>query len=233
MAPTKKPAPKAKPQAKTALKPAAKAAQKPVVKTAAKPAAKSTMTVWPAETHTHDHDHSTCCGHSHAPQSSGLCCLTSCCPVAKLVFTRNFWAASVVAFFIIFATDWILHARFLMQDYAETSAIWRAEGEIRNSLIFLSQALTAMAYAAIILGLGYAHRWFGSFTSGLLAASPMAIGALAAYTILPLASPYIPTVWAIAGLLQGGLAGLAICAALHVSRAPEEGSCCGSKATMH
>lgn len=239
MAP-RKPAPKA---SKPVAKPAPKAAVKPAVKPAVK---KSNLTVWPAATaplpqpasplamhqHDHHHEHGACCGHSHA-RTNPLACLSSCCPVAKIVFTRSFWAASVVAFLVIFATDWLLHTRILMQDYAETSALWRADGEIRHSLIFLTQALTAMAYAAIIIGLGHAGKWFGSFSSGVLAGSLPAIGALTSYVMLPFASPYIPAVWAAASLIQGGLAGIAICAALKASRAPDVAACCAPKSTLH
>lgn len=224
------------------MAPSKKAAPKPAAKLAVKP--KSNMTVWPAEhatphthnhehNHSHDHAHGTCCGHTPTTQTGMLCCLTACCPIAKIVFTRSFWAASVVAFFIIFATDWLLHTKFLMQDYAESSSLWRNEGEIRHSLIFITQALTAMVYAAIVIGMGYGHRWFGSFTSGVLASAPMAISAMLAYNMLPFATNYIPTVWGIAALIQGGLAGLAICASLHISRTPDVTDCCPPKSQMH
>ena len=218
------------------------APRKPAPQAAKATVKKSKVTVWPAEApHAHDHTHhhhghGACCGHDHSHKPSCgamLACLCACCPIAKVIFTRSFWAASVVAFLVIFATDWLLHTRFLLQDYHETAALWRADGEIRHSLIFVTQALTAMVYAAIILSLGHAGRWFGSFTSGLLAGCLPAIGAMTSYVMLPFATPYIPAVWAIASLLQGGLVGFAVCAALKASRAPETGDCCTPKPTLH
>ena len=241
MAPRKpsKPAPKAiikapakaapKPAAKPVVKAAVKPLPKPVVQPVAKPVAKPALAPLPQPELMHDHNHAACC----TPRTTGLGCLTSCCPMAKVLFTRSFWAAAVVAFFVIFATDWLLHTKFLMQDYAQSSSLWRAEGEIRHSLIFITQALTAMVYAAIIIGLGFSHRWFGSFSSGVLAAGPAAISAMTAYVMLPFAVPYIPTVWAVASLLQGGLVGLAVCAALHLSRAPDVTDCCPPRSTLH
>lgn len=215
---TRTPARKAKPAAQ-------KAGAKPAIPSAARPLPQPGMM---GETHDACGCSSqTCC------EGGGLGRLCACCPIAKIVFTRSFWAASVVAFLVIFATDWLLHTRFLMQDYAETSALWRAEGEIRHGLIFAAQALTAMAYAAIILGMGHAGRWWGAMASGKLAAAPVAISSLTAYIMLPFANPYIPAVWAVASLVQGMLVGLSICGALRLSRAPEASSCCDAHSCMH
>jgi hypothetical protein len=228
----------------------AKPAPKIVTKPASKPTAptkKAKLTVWEAAPaphahnhhghhhHEHNHAHGTCCDHDHGKNACGgmLACLTNCCPLAGILFTRSYWAAAVVAFIVIFASDWFLHTRFLMNDYAATSAFWRVDGEIRHDLIFATQVLTALVYAAMVIGLGHAGRWWGSFSSGVLAAAPVAICAFTSYVMLPFGSAYIPTVWAVASLLQGGLTGLAICAALHASRAPDVAGCCTDKPTLH
>lgn len=222
-----------KPTPKSSPKPMSKPAAKP----ASKPAAKAKLTVWPDAHahdhahHHHDHAHADCCGHHGT--NSPLACLCACCPIAKIVFTRTYWAAAVVAFLIIFITDWFLHARFLAADYAATSAIWRADAEVRPSLILITQIITALSYAALILGMDHAKRWWGSFSSGVLVAVPVAMCAMSGYIMLPFASAYIPTVWAIASLLQGGLTGLVICIALHISRAPGNADCCPPKPTLH
>ncbi|PZP38645.1 MAG: hypothetical protein DI585_06795 [Pseudomonas fluorescens] len=224
-------------------KPVAKPA-KPAAKPIAQKAAK--LTVWPkdepphAHTHHHDHAHSEGCGcsHHHHTHKLNLCAcaraLCTNCPLGKLLSTRSFWAAAVVAFITLFATDWLLHSRFLMQAYAEHAAFWRIDGEIRHGLIFTTQVVTSMAYAAIVLGMGYAGKWWGSAISGAIAAAPVAMCAMMAYIMLPFASAYIPTVWGIAAVLQGALVGLSICAALKVSRAPEvtDESCCSTH-TLH
>ena len=212
--------------AKKAIKPSAKAV-KATVKPVVKHAAKSNLTVWPAtEAHEHHHAHGACCNHNHGPKKGICACITGCCPVAGVLCTRTYWAAAVIAFLVIFATDWLLHARFLVADYAATSGIWRADREIEHEFILTTQALTALAYAAIILSIGHAGRWWGAFSSGVLAASVASIAAFTSYVMLPFASPYIPTVWAIASLVQGGLVGLAVCATLRLSRAPEGDACC-------
>ncbi len=213
--------------AKKATGTTSRAAVKAAPKATAKPAAKSNLKVWPAhdETH-HHHDHGACCGHHHAEHKSVCACITSCCPIAAVLCTRTYWASAVIAFFIIFATDWLLHSRFLVADYAATSGIWRADREIEHEFIFATQILYAMAYAAIVLSIGHAGRWWGAFSSGVLAASVAAIAAFTSYVMLPFASAYIPTVWAVASLVQGGLVGLGICATLRLSRAPEGESCC-------
>lgn len=214
------------------------ATAKPAKSPAATAAAKPKLTVWPAEdahAHDHHHDHGACCGHHHhSPMMNPIACLCACCPIARMFFTRSFWAASFVAFIVIFATDWLLHAHFLVDEYVANSAFWRADGEIRHSLIFITQAVTAMAYAAIVIGMGQAGKWWGSFSSGALAAVPVAMCAMVAYIMLPFASAYIPTIWAVESVLQGGLAGLAISAALRASRAPEaHADGCPPHTTLH
>ncbi|RYG61919.1 MAG: hypothetical protein EON60_01730 [Alphaproteobacteria bacterium] len=228
MAP-KKPAVK---PAKQVAKPVLQKVAKPAPKAAITPASKSNLTVWPAaEAHAHHH-HGACCDHSS--ESKGLTAsLTGYCPIAGVLCTRTYWASAVVAFFVIFATDWLLHSRFLVADYAATSGLWRADREIEHEFIFATQILTAMAYSAIILAIGHASRWWGAFSSGLLAASVAAIAAFTSYVMLPFASSYIPTVWAIASLIQGGLVGLAVCATLRLSRAPEGDACCSHGHHIH
>ncbi|RYG61899.1 MAG: hypothetical protein EON60_01830 [Alphaproteobacteria bacterium] len=227
MAPKK---PTAKP-VKTAIKPVVRKDVKPALKAAIKPAAKSNLTVWPAAD-AHAHQHTTCC--DHHTESKGICAtLTACCPIAGVLCTRTYWASAVVAFFVIFATDWLLHSRFLVADYAATSGLWRADREIEHEFIFATQILSAMAYSAIILAIGHASRWWGAFSSGLLASSVAAIAAFTSYVMLPFASSYIPTVWAIASLIQGGLVGLAVCATLRLSRAPEGDACCSHGHHIH
>lgn len=198
---------------------------KATVTSKAKPAARATM---PASQPTLMHERGDCCSHHHGGLFGCLCC----CPVGRILFTRSFWAASVVAFIVIFATNWFLHARFLAPEYAATAALWRTPADMQLHLLITAEALTAMAYAAIILGMGHAGKWWGSWATGKLAACPLAISALTSYATIPFASPYIPTVWAVASIIQGGLVGLAICAALKVSRAPEA-TCCATKPTLH
>ncbi len=155
-----------------------------------------------------------------------MCSMVKACPLGKQLVTRSFWAAAVVAFLVVFATDWLLHARLLVTEYQATSAFWRTGADVRHGLIFLTQALTALVYAAIILGMGHAFRWWGAAVCGLLAASPAALTSVALYATMPFAAATIPLAWAAGSLGQGVLAGLAICAVLRLSRAPQ-GQACG------
>lgn len=161
-----------------------------------------------------------------APTVPGLCRMLVTCPLGKHLCTRSFWAASVVAFLVIFASDWLINSHFLVADYVATSAFWRAEGDIRSSLLVLTQAVTAMAYAAIVLGMGHATRWWGSLVSGVMAAVPVAMVSVNTYAMMPFAESTIPAAWALTALLQGGLVGVAICATLKASRAPETHTDC-------
>lgn len=173
----------------------------------------------------------TCCGgcSSSSPARASwcacLCSLLRSCPVGKHLATRSYWASTVVAFLVIFATDWLVNNRLLMADYIATSAFWRAEGDIRTGLLVFTQAVTALAYAVIILGMGHAVRWWGAMISGITASVPVAMVSVNTYAMMPFAESDIPAAWALTALAQGALVGLAICAALKASRAPETHDC--------
>jgi len=166
----------------------------------------------------------TCC--TSAPHS--LCAFLQDCPLGKHICTRSFWASSVVAFLMIFTTDWLVNNHLLMADYIATSAFWRTEGDIRTGLLVITQAVTALAYAAIVLGMGHAARWWGATVSGMVASVPVAMVSVNTYAMMPFAETDIPAAWAATALVQGALVGLAICAALKAARAPETHDCgCG------
>lgn len=221
-------APRQPPAKKTSVK--AKAAAKPAVRKAlaaprpAKPAAKPAIAVSEAPTTSCCTD--SCCGSA----SSRLCALMQECPLGKHVCTRSFWASAVVAFLMIFATDWLVNNYFLMADYGATSAFWRAESDIRTGLLVITQIVTALAYAAIVLGMGHASRWWGSMVSGMVASVPVAMVSVNTYAMMPFAETDIPAAWAATAIVQGALVGFAICAALKAARAPETHGCgCGSE----
>lgn len=177
------------------------------------------------------------CGCASGAAKDGACCGTPLagfcddlkdCPLGKQLCSRSFWASVVVAFLVIFATDFLINNYFLIADYVATSAFWRTEGDIRSGLLVLTQAVTALAYAAVILGMGHAARWWGSLMSGMLAALPVAMVSVNTYAMMPFAETTIPAAWAATALGQGALVGVAICAALKAARAPEAMGCgCG------
>ena len=206
-----------------------KAAPKAQAKSVAKPMAKAAKAAAPAAPVAMPTTGCGCC--STSARTSPLACLcrmAKCCPLGKQLLTRSFWAAAVVAFLVVFATDWLLHARLLVAEYQATSAFWRTEADMRHGLIILTQLLTALVYAAIVLGMGHAFRWWGAAVSGLLAAAPAALAAWAFYATMPFATATLPAAWALGTLVQGVLAGLAICAVLRTSRAPQSATCgCG------
>lgn len=200
----------AKPAAKKPSSPA-----KPAAKTAARKAA-TQPAPQPEPTGT-----CACC----TPSGRSLCTcmgkLMRSCPVGQHICTRSFWASAVAAFLMIFATDWLVNNHLLMADYVATSAFWRTEGDIRSGLLVATQAVTALAYAAIILGMGHAVRWWGSMVSGIMASVPVAMVSVNTYAMMPFAETDIPAAWAATAVGQGALVGLAICAVLKASRAPE------------
>jgi hypothetical protein len=223
MAPRQPVASKATAKAKIASKAAVRKAVAPAV---AKPVGTKAVTVPAPE--------GSCCSTPSCCTSptSRLCALLHECPVGKHVATRSFWASSVVAFIMIFTTDWLVNNHMLMADYIATSAFWRAEGDIRTGLLVITQAVTALAYAAIVLGMGHAARWWGATVSGMMASIPVAMVSVNTYAMMPFAETTIPAAWAVTAVAQGALVGFAICAALKASRAPETHDCgCGEGCT--
>ncbi len=202
-------------------KPKAKAT--PTAKPAARKAAPVASTA-PVTTHATAGSESCCC----STPSKSFCAFLHSCPLGKHLVTRSFWASAVVAFIMIFATDWLVNNHMLMADYIATSAFWRAEGDIRTGLLVITQAVTALAYAAIVLGMGHAARWWGATVSGMMASIPVAMVSVNTYAMMPFAETDIPAAWAATAVAQGALVGLAICGALKASRAPETHGCgCG------
>ncbi|TKW60790.1 MAG: hypothetical protein DI628_07830 [Blastochloris viridis] len=205
------------------------APRKPVVtkptaktKTTAKPAARKAVAPAVATPVAMPETASCCCATS---TTSRLCALLNECPLGKHICTRSFWASSVVAFIMLFITDWLVNNHMLMADYVATSAFWRTEGDIRTGLLITTQAVTALAYAAIILGMGHAARWWGATISGVVASVPVAMVSVNTYAMMPFAETDIPAAWAATALVQGALVGIAICAALKAARAPETHPC--------
>lgn len=193
---------------------------------AKKPVAKARPKATPAVLQTAAQPVASCGCASSTSRLPAWCRMLKACPLGKHLCTRSFWAASVTAFLVIFASDWLINSHFLVADYVATSAFWRAEGDIRSSLLVLTQAVTAMAYAVLVLGMGHATRWWGSLVSGVMAAVPVAMVSVNTYAMMPFAESTIPAAWALTALLQGGLVGLTICATLKASRAPETHADC-------
>ncbi len=196
-------------------------------KPAAKPVARKAVAATPVATPA-PMPANTCCASDTCCTTRRLCTFLQECPLGKHVCTRSFWASAVVAFLMIFTTDWLVNNHFLMADYIATSAFWRTEGDIRTGLLVITQAVTALAYAAIVLGMGHAVRWWGATVSGMVASIPVAMVSVNTYAMMPFAETDIPAAWAATAVVQGALVGFAICAALKAARAPETQGCgCG------
>lgn len=237
---TAKPAAKARPAIKAAVKKtlAAKPVAKPAVKAVSQPATKFDANRRAAERRVTDFspkaNASSCgcgpdcnCGPSCSCNSGIIGCISHMCPVARIMLTPGYWLAAMLTFLIIMGVDFAVNAKLLMPEYAATSAIWRPMEDVRMEWCLIAHVLLALAYAAIILGISHGKRLWGSMSSGLLAASPMAISSIMAYMSLPLADPTIPAMWAASSLVGGALSGLAIAGAFRLFCGSKCGTSCG------
>src|SRR5207253_9498419 len=71
--------------------------------------------------------------------------------------------AILVAFIVVFATDFVIHSIWLMPDYNATKSLWRPESEMTSHFPFMlaAQFLFA-AMLCVIWALGLAGRGLGT-----------------------------------------------------------------------
>src|ERR1700682_5663168 len=115
----------------------------------------------------------------------------------------------VVAFVVIFATDYLIHGVWLMPDYAVTKALWRPDTEMnaRIGWMFFAQFLCAATFV-LVWAMGFAGRSIGTgiifgFVMGLF----QQIWAMVDYVVLPMPCT-LATKWFCAGLVQAMLLGI-------------------------
>jgi hypothetical protein len=119
--------------------------------------------------------------------------------------------AMVVAFILIFGTDFLIHGMWLKPDYEATKSLWRPEAEMQqNMLCFtLAQIFCAVTFV-LIWAWGFAGRPVSAgIVFGLLMGMFQQIWVLVNYAILPMPGD-LAVKWYFSGLAQAVLIGMAV-----------------------
>lgn len=117
--------------------------------------------------------------------------------------------AIVVAFALIFGTDFLIHGFWLNPDYEATKSLWRPENEMHTHFHWMltAQFLCAATFV-IIWAKGFAGRDIATgITFGLLMGLFQQIWAIINYVVMPLPG-MLATKWFLSGLVQAILLGI-------------------------
>jgi hypothetical protein len=111
--------------------------------------------------------------------------------------------AILVAFVVVFATDFVIHSIWLMPDYNATKSLWRPESEMTSHFPFMLAAqLLFAAMLCLIWALGFAGRSLGTaIVFGLFMGLFQQVWPIATYVVMPLPGT-IAVKWIISGVLQ-------------------------------
>lgn len=118
--------------------------------------------------------------------------------------------AIVVAFVILFGTDFLIHGMWLKPDYEATKNLWRPEAEMSNYMhwMFLAQFLCAATFV-LIWAMGFAGRSLGmGIAFGLVMGMFQQVWVLVNYGILSMPGD-LALKWYFSGLVQAVLIGIA------------------------
>ena len=117
--------------------------------------------------------------------------------------------AIVVAFVIVFGTDFLIHGVWLSSDYEATKELWRPESDMhaRFHWMLIAQFLCAAIFV-IIWAKGFAGRDIATgITFGLLMGLFQGIWAIINYVVMPVPGA-LATKWLLAGVVQCVLLGI-------------------------
>ncbi|MDB6074284.1 MAG: hypothetical protein JWO89_1924 [Verrucomicrobiaceae bacterium] len=126
--------------------------------------------------------------------------------------TKSLLITTVVAFILVFFTDFLIHGVWLAPVYAATHQLWRPESEMKGFMPWLAagQFLSAATFA-VLWAVGFAQKAKLScslkygVTMGLFFQSSTLIN----YAVSPL-TPEIAAKWFISGVLQCALLGVVV-----------------------
>jgi hypothetical protein len=119
--------------------------------------------------------------------------------------------AIVVAYAIIFGTDFLVHGVWLRLDYNATQQIWRPETEMNARMAWMLAAQVLWAITFVIIwakGPSDSGRVACALGFGFLMGIFQQIWALIMYAVLPMPGT-IAIKWFVAGVVQNMLLGLA------------------------
>jgi hypothetical protein len=117
--------------------------------------------------------------------------------------------AIVVAFAVVFGTNFLIHGFWLNADYEATKSLWRPETEMHTHFhwMLFAQFLGAATFV-IIWAKGFAGRDIATgIIFGLLMGMSQQVWAIMNYVVMPLPGA-IATKWFFAGLVQSILLGI-------------------------
>lgn len=117
--------------------------------------------------------------------------------------------AIVVAFVIVFGTDFLIHGFWLSGDYEATKELWRPESDMHARFHWMLMAqLIGAATFVIIWAKGFAGRDLGTgITFGLLMGLAQQVWAIIDHVVMPVPGA-LAAKWVVAGLVQCVVLGL-------------------------
>jgi hypothetical protein len=117
--------------------------------------------------------------------------------------------AILVAFVLLFGTDFLIHGYWLKPDYEATKTLWRPEAQMESYMLwmFLAQFLCAATFV-LIWAMGFAGRSVGTgIVFGLIMGVFQQIWVLVNYVVLPMPGD-LAVKWYFSGLAQAVLIGI-------------------------
>ncbi len=117
--------------------------------------------------------------------------------------------AIVVGFLVIFGTDYLIHAVWLMPDYKATASLWRPDAEMQTHFLWmlLAQFLCAATFV-IVWAKGFAGRPIScGITFGLIMGMFQQVWVMINYVVMPMPGD-LAVKWYISGLAQAVLIGM-------------------------
>lgn len=122
---------------------------------------------------------------------------------------KRLFLAIVVAYLVIFGTDYLIHEVWLKPDYEATKSIWRPEADMQSRFywLILAQIICAVTFV-IIWAKGVVSGSVGNGIGfGLLMGLFQQIWALVNYAIIPMPGE-LAVKWFFSGLVQAVLIGI-------------------------
>src|SRR6266403_238666 len=88
---------------------------------------------------------------SVATEAFALAISTQTTPSSSLMNIKRLLLAVVAGYVVIFATDWLIHEKWLAPDYAATQQVWRAKEDMASlGLWFLgAQIVTVLTFVLL------------------------------------------------------------------------------------
>jgi hypothetical protein len=126
--------------------------------------------------------------------------------------TKSLLITVVVAFLVVFGSDFLIHQVWLSADYGATKALWRPEAEMlaKMPLMMLGQLIYAVAFSLIFAAcVAEKRRLSCTLKFAACMALTMIGGQMMMYVVQPIPGLLVVK-WCVAGLVQALLLGFVI-----------------------